>query len=224
DFPSPFESLSSPARYRTAIQAKVKRIDKITIIGAGSWGTALAWLWGKDGRQIYLWGNNAGRVERMLKTRENSDYIPGLKLPDSVKITHELGDCADADLVVFVTPSIVLRAIAMRLQGALSNHQAVFLSCTKGIEHGTGMRMSEIIAEIFPGHKPQDVLWPDRRRRLNCDLFQQAQPESARGRISRARADNRANYFRDANDSGRNSHDRERLRMRAKAEPRLADH
>ena len=131
----------------------MKRIDKVAIIGAGSWGTALAWLWGKDGRQIYLWGNNAGRVERMLKTRENSDYIPGLKLPDSVKITHELGDCADADLVVFVTPSIVLRAIAMRLQGALSNHQAVFLSCTKGIEHGTGMRMSEIIAEIFPGHK-----------------------------------------------------------------------
>jgi glycerol-3-phosphate dehydrogenase (NAD(P)+) len=126
------------------------KIDKTAIIGAGSWGTALAWLWGKDGRQIFLWGNNARRVERMLKTRENSDYIPGLKLPDSVNVTHELRDCTDADLVVFVTPSTVLRPIAMRLQGTLAKRQAVLLSCTKGIEHGTGMRMSEVIADIFP--------------------------------------------------------------------------
>ncbi len=129
------------------------KIDKTAIVGAGSWGTALAWLWGKEGRQISLWGNNAGRVERMLTTRENSDYIPGLKLPDSVKITHEFRDCADADLIVFVTPSTVLRPIAMRLQGALSNRQAVLLSCTKGIEHGTGMRMSQVIADIFPENR-----------------------------------------------------------------------
>jgi glycerol-3-phosphate dehydrogenase (NAD(P)+) len=129
------------------------KIDKTAIVGAGSWGTALAWLWGKEGRQICLWGNNAGRVERMLTTRENSDYIPGLKLPDSVKITHEFRDCADADLVVFVTPSTVLRPIATRLRGALSNHQAVLLSCTKGIEQGTVMRMSQVIADIFPENR-----------------------------------------------------------------------
>jgi glycerol-3-phosphate dehydrogenase (NAD(P)+) len=129
------------------------KIERTAIIGAGSWGTALAWLWGKDGRQISFWGNDAGRVERMLKTRENSDHIPGLKLPDAVKITHEIGDCADADLVIFVTPSTVLRPIALRLRGALSNHRPAFLSCIKGIEHGTGMRMSEVIAEIFPEHR-----------------------------------------------------------------------
>jgi glycerol-3-phosphate dehydrogenase (NAD(P)+) len=129
------------------------KIDKTAIIGAGSWGTALAWLWGKEGRQISLWGNNAERVERMLQTRENSDYIPGLKLPDSVKITHELRDCADADLIVFVTPSTALRGIAMRFQETLENHRAVFLSCIKGIEHGTGMRMSEVITDIFPDRR-----------------------------------------------------------------------
>lgn len=129
------------------------KIDRTAIIGAGSWGTALAWLWGKDGRQISLWGKNAGRVEHMQKTRENSDYIPGLKLPDSVKITHHLRDCAEANLIVFVTPSTVLRPIATRLRRALSNHRAVFLSCIKGIEHGTGMRMSEIIVDIFPENR-----------------------------------------------------------------------
>jgi glycerol-3-phosphate dehydrogenase (NAD(P)+) len=129
------------------------KIDKTAIVGAGSWGTALAWLWGRDERQISLWGNNAGRVERMQKTRENSRYIPGLKLPDSVKVTHEFRDCGDADLVVLVTPSTFLRPIATRLREAVSNHRAVFLSCIKGIEHGTGMRMSEVIVDIFPDHK-----------------------------------------------------------------------
>lgn len=128
-------------------------IDKIAIVGAGSWGTALAWLWGRHGRQILLWGNNAGRVAHMQKTRENTHYLPGLRLPDSVNVTHELHECANADLVVFVTPSTVLRGIAMRLQGLLGADRAVLLSCTKGIEHGSGLRMSEILGEIFPKHK-----------------------------------------------------------------------
>ena len=129
------------------------KIDKTAVIGAGSWGTALAWLWGKEGRKISLWGNSAERVERMLKTRENSDYIQGLKLPDSVKITPELRDCADADLIVLVTPSTFLRAIAVPFKEVLDNPRAVFLSCIKGIEHGTGMRMSEVITDIFPEHR-----------------------------------------------------------------------
>jgi glycerol-3-phosphate dehydrogenase (NAD(P)+) len=129
------------------------KIDKIAILGAGSWGTALAWLWAKDGRRICLWGNSADRVERVQRTRENNDYIPGLQLPDSVNVTHELRDCAEASIIVFVTPSTALRGIAMRLREVVGSAQAILLSCTKGIEHGTGMRMSEILGEIFPKHK-----------------------------------------------------------------------
>src|SRR4029450_9576909 len=91
------------------------RIANTAIIGAGGWGTALAGLWAKDGRQIVLWGHNADRITRMQKLRQNSDYLPGLQLPDSVRITSELSDCADADLIVLATPSIALRNIAARL-------------------------------------------------------------------------------------------------------------
>jgi len=129
------------------------KIDKTAIIGAGSWGTALAWLWGKDGRQISLWGNNAARAERIQKTRENSDYMPGLRLPESVRITSELRDCAGAGLIVFITPSTALRGIAKRLRGVIRDGRTVLLSCTKGIEHGTGMRMSQILGDIFPRHE-----------------------------------------------------------------------
>ena len=129
------------------------KIRTTAILGAGAWGTALAWLWGKNGRQISLWGHNIGRVEHIQRTRENRDYLPGIKLPRSVDITSELGDCAGADLIVFVTPSTALRQIANRLQKFVGNPHAVFLSCTKGIEHRTGMRMSQILSEIFPGHR-----------------------------------------------------------------------
>jgi glycerol-3-phosphate dehydrogenase (NAD(P)+) len=125
------------------------KIDKTAILGAGGWGTALAWLWGKDGRPIWLWGHNAERVRRLQEIRENIDYLPGVKLPESVRVTNELRDCADAHLLVFVTPSVVLREIAQRMRSELTNERAFLLSCTKGIEFGSGLRMSEILAEIF---------------------------------------------------------------------------
>jgi len=125
-------------------------IAKTAILGAGAWGTALAWLWGKDGRQISLWAHNVDRVRVMQKTRENNDHLPGLKLPESVEVTSELTNCAWADLIVFVTPSTALREIAGRLRKVIGNEGAIFLSCTKGIEHRSGMRMSQILGEAFP--------------------------------------------------------------------------
>jgi glycerol-3-phosphate dehydrogenase (NAD(P)+) len=122
------------------------------IIGAGSWGTALAALWAKDGRPISLWGNNPDRITRVQEARENADYLPGVRLPNNVSATHRLDDCTEADLIVFVTPSIALREIATRVLAAGVKKSGTLLSCTKGIEHGSGMRMSEILSEIFPSN------------------------------------------------------------------------
>jgi glycerol-3-phosphate dehydrogenase (NAD(P)+) len=126
------------------------KIEKTAIVGAGGWGTALAALWGKDRREMVLWGHSAARIERLRQTRENADYLPGVKLPESVRLTSELADCAACELVVFVIPSVAFRGIAERLAKVISNEKTVLLSCTKGIEHGTGLRMSEILDGIFP--------------------------------------------------------------------------
>jgi glycerol-3-phosphate dehydrogenase (NAD(P)+) len=140
------------------------------IIGAGGWGTALAGLWAKDGRQIVLWGHNADRIARMQGTRENSDYLPGLRLPDSVHITSELDDCASADLIVLATPSIALRNIAAQLAKVLGSSRAVLLSCTKGIEHNSGMRMTEILREIFSDNKIAVLSGPNLATEVARDL------------------------------------------------------
>ncbi|MEY2531867.1 MAG: glycerol-3-phosphate dehydrogenase [Verrucomicrobiota bacterium] len=133
------------------------KLKSTAIVGAGSWGTALAALWGKDGRDLRLWGRNQSLVDQIRESGENRDYLPGVKIPEPVKVTAKLRDCADVDLVVFVTPSTALRTIAGRLRETGVNKNAILLSCTKGIEHGTGMRMSQILGEYFPDN-PAAVL------------------------------------------------------------------
>ena len=127
-------------------------MKQTVIIGAGSWGTALAALWAKDGRPISLWGNNADRISRVQSSRENTEYLPGVQLAENIRAMHELTECKEAELIVFVTPSIVLREIATRVRDTGVSDNAVLLSCTKGIEHGSGMRMSEILSTLFPSN------------------------------------------------------------------------
>jgi glycerol-3-phosphate dehydrogenase (NAD(P)+) len=126
------------------------KIESTAIIGSGGWGTALAALWARQGNTVTLWGHTPDRVKHIAATRKNADYLADVELPLSIRVTSELGDCVDADLIVFVTPSKALRTVAAQLQPLVKNAAAIMLSCTKGIEHGSGLRMSEIVAEYFP--------------------------------------------------------------------------
>ncbi len=130
----------------------------------------MAVLWSRQGNEITLWGNDPARAEKLRSTRENPDYLPGVKLPQSIQVTSNIADCADADLIVFVTPSIALRSVANRLRTSHSNSKTVFLSCTKGIEHGTGMRMSQILDEIFPQNTIAVLSGPNLAAEVSRDL------------------------------------------------------
>jgi glycerol-3-phosphate dehydrogenase (NAD(P)+) len=145
-------------------------IRSTAIVGAGGWGTALAILWARRGNSITLWGNNPDRVARLRETRENSEYLPGVKIPDSVAVTSDISDCAPADLIVFVTPSVALRSVAKRLQTAGLHAGAILLSGTKGIEHGSGKRMSEVLHEIFPDNTVAVLSGPNLAAEVSRDL------------------------------------------------------
>jgi len=125
---------------------------KTAVIGSGGWGTALSIIWSQQGRNVLLWGRDSARVEQLKKMRENSAHLPGVKLPEGIGLTSDLKACADADLIVFVTRSTALRDTAVQLKNVKIKRDAALLSCVKGIEHGSGKRMSEILMEIFPDH------------------------------------------------------------------------
>jgi glycerol-3-phosphate dehydrogenase (NAD(P)+) len=125
-------------------------LDRLAIVGAGAWGTALAALWARTSKEIVLWGHNPERIEQMKQTRENHLYLPGIELPASVRLTSQLEDLSTSDLVILVAPSVRVRALSQSLRPVIRNSATIFLSCTKGIEHGSGKRMSEIIESFFP--------------------------------------------------------------------------
>ena len=145
------------------------KLQRTAVLGAGSWGTALAVLWAKSGNTVALWGHNAERTDRLRATRENAEYLPGVPLPDSILVTSNMADCGGADLIVFVTPSLAVRPVAEQLRESIGK-DAVLLSCTKGIEHGSGMRMTEILEEILPEHTVAVLSGPNLAIEVSRDL------------------------------------------------------
>jgi glycerol-3-phosphate dehydrogenase (NAD(P)+) len=119
---------------------------RIAVIGAGSWGTALAVLLGEAGHEVTLWGRD---TEALARDRENRRYLPGRRLPDAVRVTGALDDAArGAELVVIALPSTSVRAVTGAMAGALPA-SATFVCASKGLEGR--LTMNQVIAEAAPG-------------------------------------------------------------------------
>ena len=130
----------------------------VTVLGAGSWGTALAVHLGRIGHDVRLWARDQSLVDEMSALRANSVYLPDVPFPESVSVTHGLADALrDAELVVSAVPSHGCRAVMKSASAALAAH-AVIVSATKGLEAGTLLRMSEVIAQEAGATHPVVVL------------------------------------------------------------------
>lgn len=119
----------------------------IAIIGAGSWGTALALALAPRTRRLRLWAYDEGLAEEMEGSRENTAYLPGFRLPDKVEPTNRLATALDgADHVLLVVPSQHLRTIFRSVLASVRGSE-VFISATKGLERATLLRMSEVLLD-----------------------------------------------------------------------------
>jgi glycerol-3-phosphate dehydrogenase (NAD(P)+) len=127
-------------------------IQSATVIGAGSWGTALASLLSLRGLNVQFWGRDTELMAQIRDTRRNVRYLPDLELSPEITVTADLGSLQPADMLVFVIPSKAMRGTAeLVAQSRAASQARVLVSCSKGIELETGRRMSELIGESIPG-------------------------------------------------------------------------
>lgn len=130
----------------------------IAVLGAGSWGTALAVHLGRAGRTVRLWARDADLVAQMTETRTNPRYLADVLLPETVTPTHSLPDAVgDAGFILVSVPSHGLRPV-VRAAVPHARADAIFVSATKGLETGTLDRMSQVIDEECAGRLPVVVL------------------------------------------------------------------
>jgi glycerol-3-phosphate dehydrogenase (NAD(P)+) len=124
---------------------------RIAVIGAGSWGTTVAALAARA-NPTTLWARRPELANMINTEAVNADYLPGHRLPYGLRATSDLSDCVEgADALVMGVPSHGYRAVMEQLAESLPASMPI-LSLTKGIEQGTTLRMTEVIAQVAPDH------------------------------------------------------------------------
>lgn len=123
-------------------------MSTVGVIGAGSWGTALAVTLGLNGHDVRLYARNEEQLASLRKTRENLKYLPGVKLPETITLTGEISDAVSgAEAVCFSTPAQSFRSV---LSSSLEyiDDEMIIINVAKGIEKNSLMRLSEIAASF----------------------------------------------------------------------------
>lgn len=132
-------------------------MSRITVVGSGSWGTALALSLSRRGNHaIVLWSHSVAVADAITSGRENVTYLPGHAIPPQIVATTDLPAAVDhAEIIVSAVPSQHLRVTCQELAPLLHDAQ-VLVSATKGIEDRSFLRMSQVIEQVLsgPGHSP----------------------------------------------------------------------
>lgn len=119
------------------------------VIGDGAWGTALAMVLDGNGHRVCVWGPFPDYIETVLQTRENSRFLPGVKLPESIDWTADRGRAADgAELVVAAVPTKYFRESVGKFRGKFRDG-VISVSVVKGLDPGSHRRMSEVTDELL---------------------------------------------------------------------------
>ena len=125
----------------------------VAVLGAGSWGTALAMQLARNGLQVRLWGHEADHIERLRELRENTDYLPGFTLADNIDPQATLEAAIEhATYLLIAIPSKGFRALLQELKPLLKPDQSLFWA-SKGFEIESGKLLHEVIDEALPGYR-----------------------------------------------------------------------
>ncbi len=126
-------------------------MEHITVLGAGSWGTALSVVLAQNGHQVMLWSHREEEAKRMQEEREQASKLPGVLLPENITVTGNMEAALKGnDAVILAVPSTAIRSTAAKLREYVPSGQMI-VCVAKGIEDETFLTLTEIIEEEIPG-------------------------------------------------------------------------
>ena len=132
-------------------------MPSVAVLGAGSWGTALAIALAHNGYDVRLWARRADAAGEIARTRRNEPYLPGAEIPDGVSVTSHLGDATEAaDVWLVAVPSQTVRAVLAPLADRVTP-RLIVASAAKGIENDTLLTTSAVLRDVLPAADPDRV-------------------------------------------------------------------
>lgn len=125
------------------------RTNRIGIVGAGAWGTALATVAARAGHDVVLWAREPDVADGINRGHENTRFLPGVRLDQAIRATGKVGEATGASTVLFVVPAQHLRAVVREAAGSWRPGSCAVI-CAKGIETGSGALMSAVVTQALP--------------------------------------------------------------------------
>jgi glycerol-3-phosphate dehydrogenase (NAD(P)+) len=145
------DKISSKERERLSVL-------KVAVIGAGSWGTALAHVAAENNNNTYLWVRRRELAEEIIKTGENRPYLPGADISPKINVSTDIKQVVtDADIVIMAVPSQAIRSMARQIRSFVKE-DAIITSASKGIEINSLKRMSQVLAEELDNRKSHNIV------------------------------------------------------------------
>ena len=125
-----------------------KESFKVGVLGAGSWGIALALVLENNGQEVTLWEFRSDAAETLLQTRDAKEFLPGIKIPATIEVENDLKlVCDDKDILIIAVPSHVVRSVANQINEMKIKPHTVFVNVAKGVENETLLRMSQVLEQ-----------------------------------------------------------------------------
>lgn len=145
-------------------------MEKICVLGAGSWGSALALVLAKKGYEVSMWTLNEEQANKINKTRENIDYLPGVLFPNNINVNTNLEETVkDSKIIVLAVPSQAIRSVSSQIKPFVKEEQ-ILVDVAKGLEKGTGLRLSEVCEQELPNNPYVTLSGPSHAEEVAKDI------------------------------------------------------
>ncbi|MBC5995865.1 NAD(P)H-dependent glycerol-3-phosphate dehydrogenase [Romboutsia ilealis] len=145
-------------------------MNKVSVLGAGSWGSALALVLAKNGFDVSMWTLNEEQCNYINKNRENIEYLPGVHIPENITTTVNLEEAVvGSEIIVLAVPSQAIRMVCQQIKPFITDDQ-ILVDVAKGLESNTGLRLSDVCKEELYNNKYVALSGPSHAEEVSKEI------------------------------------------------------